>query len=676
MNLMKKDQVERATEELVILDQVIDYADRMIYEDGKRAEYGPLRRHAYGKTVILESERLGVMTFRLSSTSVVCTGVDGGLATPHSPVGRLCAFLRQGNEGESSRWGEYRVREIRLFERFDGAQFEPNVRNFLRMAVEGDVAKVKVTNLRSFLVGELASGVTPKPPDQPRGVKTQGEPALAPAELAPPPHIDPIEVIDDDDDDEAALAPELEDEDADTIIVARTSEDYYGLSETFYLNRTREQDEVMSRSPIGPMFVEGVAGSGKTSAALGRTKMLCDFNANIQVCEEADFRDIAGHSLAYWAGKFAGQFSQEGSVGFVRTGELIQYLKETCRRLDLPNLPVQEYPELRSSLRQHRRVERNRPGSARWTGLPEPRRSHADTTMAWLKAADRALAVFWADALTAGLPTVDKMTGAFAPEHQVRAQRVTTVALERLRGEVEKLGLELASSVSGHGFALDRLAARLHSCIQQVRKDVLGKDVLWVSVADRSWIASNEYELAQRLVADKVKLFLRTQARLVFLGEEGPVDMSLSLLSTTGEPVVWTDATRTLMEQGQVRVRDVTGKTVLAKASDASDLYLRLLPEATDKLYVLRDGALRPLNLQRGLGKERLTLIPAATSNADEESDPDDAETSQDGVDEPQKRRTVDAAFYAAARAYAIEAIEVPGRCLCRSVGQAPNQIP
>ncbi len=681
MSLTKKDQVERAKEELTVLEGVIDYADRMIYDEGKRTEYGPLRRHAYGKTVVIETERQGVLTFRLSSTAVVYPKAASGYATPHSPVGRLCAFLRAGDEDESPRWGEYRVREIRLFDRFDGAQFEPNVRNFLRMAVEAEAAKGKVSDLRAFLAGAPATGVAAKPKPELEALLAEEAPAeeaVAVEPAVPPPApvvvVDTIAVIDDDD--EVGGAPaEMDEDEAETAVVARTTEDYYGLSETFYVNRTREQDEVMSRSPIGPMFVEGVAGSGKTSAALGRMKMLCDFNAN-SVFEESDFREIAGHSLAYWSGKFAGQFSQEGSVGFVRTGELIQYLKETCRRLDLPHLPVQEYPELRSRLRQHRRVERNRPGTARWIGLPEPRHTQADTTMAWLKSADRALATYWAKALVDGLPTMDKVTAAFAADHQQRAQRVAAVAIDRLRTEVLELRRELSNPGVGAGFALDRLASRAQACIQQVRKIVLGKDVLWVTIGARSWIAQNEQEMAAQLVAAKVQVYLRTTARLVFLGETGPEDATLTLLTTTGEPMAWTEGTRALMDQGQVLVRDASGKTVPAKASDASDLYFRLMPEATDKLYVLRDGALRPLNLQRGLGKERLNLLPTAAGNADEDADAEDLVAPQDAADEPVKRRSVDAAFNAAARRALLVPLTHLADAYVDALAASPSSLP
>lgn len=88
--------------------------------------------------------------------------------------------------------------------------------------------------------------------------------------------------------------------------------------------------------------------------------------------------------MAHWSGRFAGRFSQEGSIGFVRTSELIQYLKETCRRIDLPNLPVAEFKELQVRLRQHRKVERSSTSGGSWSMLPTPRGSDTETTMAWL----------------------------------------------------------------------------------------------------------------------------------------------------------------------------------------------------------------------------------------------------------------------------------------------------
>ena len=468
MTLTGRDLVERAEDELSVLDGVINYADRMIQEEGKWGEYGPLRRHAYGKTVVIKTENLGVLTFRLSATSALYPDVASGYATPHSPVGRLCSSLQTGHEDESPRWGEYRVVEVRLFDRFEGVQFEPNVRNFLHMKVQTESAKAHAPDLRRFLAGKVVDKdhqASEVPPSVELRPAASVEEAIEPLpEVVPMLAVDDIPVIEDEDDSDVS-GLELDDDEPDTAVQAPGNDDYYGLSETFYLDRTREQDEVMSRSPVGAMFVEGVAGSGKTSAALGRTKMLCDFNP-ANVSSEAEFRDIAGQGLAYWSEKFANQFSQEGSVGFVRTGELIQYLKETCRRLDLPNLPVQEFPELRSGLRQHRRLERSKQKGARWAGLPAPRGSHEETSMAWLKCADQALAAHWSQALRQCLPTLEAITVGFNDEHQPRAKRVAEVVLQYLSTELNAVADDLARPGNGPRFALDRLAVRVDACIE------------------------------------------------------------------------------------------------------------------------------------------------------------------------------------------------------------------
>lgn len=671
MTVSRDDQVERAKAELSVLDGVIDYTDQMIYQQ-RRCEYEPLRRHAFGKTVVIETEKQGTQTFRLSSTPVVYPNRASGYATPHSAVGRLCSFLKPGDEDENPLWGEYQVLEVRVFDRFDGPLFEPNVRNFLRMVIQGNVGKGEVANLRSFLAQLTAS---PEPVSV-SGIE-QDTGAAASVEhiealTRPGLTVDSITVVEEDE--ESLVRPlELEDEPVTGEPAAPSTEEYFGLNETFFVNRTREQDAVMSRSPIGPMFVEGVAGSGKTSAALGRTKMLCDFDANSLV-SEAEFREIAGDNLDYWAGTFAGQFSQEGSVGFVRTGELIQYLRETCRRLDLPHLPVQEYPELRSRLRQHRRLGRNRAGAPRWTGVLSPRASYVDTTMGWLRSADRALAAHWARTLVAGLPSAEQIASSFAQRDQSIVLRVASVATGVLHAKVVKQAAALTRQVGEGGFALDGLARKLQEHIQQVRQEVLGKDVIWVTVGDRSWTAPRERNLAEQLVEAAAPLYLRSTARLVFVAEHGPVDGSLTLLSNAGEPLGWSDETRALLAQGLVLVRDASDLTVPAKLSDASDLYLRLLPEATERLYVLRDGALRPLSLSRGLGRARLTLAPKPLDSAADADGP--IVPGPAGGEAQETQRSVDHVLYAESRRALLEPLTFLADAYAVALAAYPSRFP
>ncbi len=611
---------------LRVLEGVIDYAEDEIYKK-RQLQYHALRRHAYGKTVVIETEKKGTQTFRLSSTPVVYPNFASGYATPHSPIGRLCSTLKPGDEDETKLWGEYRVLEVRLFDRFDGLQFEGNVRNFLRMGVDGQSCKAQITNLRSYLAQSHAPtparpNLEPAPPAEPPTQDKSGIHSAQVPKPAPLP-VDSLLVVE-----EEPFPPrrllELDTEEDISDTPQPRPEEYYGLSETFYINRTREQDAVISRTPLGPMFVEGVAGSGKTSAALGRTKMLADFDANSLVTE-AEFRDQAGEKLEYWSGRFVGQFAQESCVGFVRTGELIDYLRETCRRLDLPRLSVLEYPALRDRLRKHRGVDRGRRGAGRWAGLDNPRGSHTDTTMAWLKAADLAIASYWAQTLVTNLPSVDQIASAFVPTDQGIALPAARMAVDFLRTEMARLAAELAQGVAKGGFALDRLALRVQDRIGQVRQEVLGKDVLWVRIGDCTWTATRERVLAEQLVKAKAPLYLRNSDRLVYLGADGPVDEALELLSTTGHPLAWDEATRTLLAEGLVRVRDSSGLILPARASGVEDLYLRLLPEATDRPFYLRDRKLALLKVERGWGKARLTLAPKAMLNsaevAEEEAD-------------------------------------------------------
>jgi hypothetical protein len=156
MALSDGNKREYTAEELAVLAGVIDYADRMLYEDkhlnvlgGMADSYGYvatsqapayrlLRKNAYSKTVVIDTELQGRLTFRLSPNEATYPNSSSGYCTPHSPQGRLVTFVQPGYESRSKLWGDYRVVEVRSFERFGGPEFEPNVRNFLRMGVTGE----------------------------------------------------------------------------------------------------------------------------------------------------------------------------------------------------------------------------------------------------------------------------------------------------------------------------------------------------------------------------------------------------------------------------------------------------------------------------------------------------------------------------------------------------------
>ena len=638
MTLSEKIKREYSADEIAILEGVIDYADRMIYEDqnldalgGFADTYGyvshssaplykQLRRSAYAKTVVIDTELKGRLEFRLSQTEAVYPNQASGYCTPHSPVGRVATIFQPGYEGRSKLWGDYRITEVRSFDRFGGPEFEPNVRNFLHMGILGDDGKDAVSDLRAY-IGKKRSAkpTTPVEEAQPQVIEPsvpvmQSEPVDMPPAVV---EIAAFTVVDEPEDADTDLEIDGDDDwNPDEPPVKQ--EEYYGLSERFFTHQTVEQNQIIARSPVGAMFVEGIAGSGKTSAALGRTKMLTTFNA-ASVSDEKLFRDVVGQDQDYWSADFAGQFSQESCVGFVRTGELIQYLQETCRRIDLPNLPVHEYKELQTRLREYRRLTSSSVPGRRWAGFTETREADQATTMGWLHAADQTIARQISARLIDALPSYSELAEPFEPDARAKVTRVAKVALEHLQHDLHEIVAELAQAPRAGAFALDRLAVRLLNKVEDVRKRVMGAKVIWTRVENQTLFANDENALAQKLVECKAALYFASGQRLVFLDANGPIDSSLQLLTVTGEPLQWSDETRALMTAGKVIAREPSGKNVYAVASDVNHLFIRLLPEATELIYAPVDGALRRLPRMLGWGRAKLPLLPTDDGKGDEE---------------------------------------------------------
>ncbi|MFZ3118576.1 MAG: ATP-binding domain-containing protein [Variovorax sp.] len=666
MALSDGDKREYTAEELAVLGGVIDYADRMLYEEthlnvlgGMADSYGYvattqapayrlLRKNAYAKTVVIDTELQGRLTFRLSPNEATYPNASSGYCTPHSPQGRLVTFVQPGYQSRSKLWGDYRVVEVRSFERFGGPQFEPNVRNFLRMGITGEEGAGVVQDLRSYLdrlrkpKGQLPRLKSEAPPALPG----TAEPEVA-APVAPPPVEVPIVelvVVDEPDLEVSEVVAEADDEWNPDSPPAKL-EDYYGLSERFFTHQTAEQNQIIARSPIGPMFVEGVAGSGKTSAALGRTKMLTTFNA-ANVVDEKVFRDILGQGQDYWSAEYAGQFSQESCVGFVRTGELIQYLQETCRRIDLPDLPVHEFKELQTRLRDHRKLTYSPVAGRRWVGLPKSRDGQEATTIAWLRAADQAMARRMADQLQESLPALAEVEALFQDQERQKVSRVVGPALSVLRAKVDELADELRDPPREGAFALDRLALRLVTLLSEVRKQVMGSKLLWTTVGGATLYAAEENSLARQLVDHKAALFLRTGQRLVFVDGAGPVDHSLQLRTVSDEPIVWNDETKAQIDAGQVIVRDASGQNFRGVVSDVGQLYLRLLPEATERIFVQQEGALKRLPREAGWGRVKLKLVAVEAGRPDDDEIDDESEAPVEPVQPGQARySTPDAVF-------------------------------
>lgn len=643
-----------AHEELEVLEGIIDYAERMIRE-GDLA-YRNLKRNAYGKALVIERENEGVATFRLGMDSLVYPKASSGYTTPHSPVGRLCAVAGMGFESISKAWGEYRVTEARQFRRHDFEELERHARNFLAVGVENANGQGKVMDLRAFLTKanstdqQIAGKQTTEPSkksarsnsvEQPVAIvppigkellvlaeqafndagppntpvteffthlPDDGQPADEPLELTPSVPVTPqLQILDDDEEEDSTLSiADLDDveDDVGGELIERMS-----LDEHFFLNRTPNQDKIISRAPVGPMWVEGVAGSGKTSAALGRTKMLCDFNSN-EVTDRETFRSILGDDFDYWEGEFAGKFSQDGSVGFVRTGELIQYLKETCSRLGMPSLPVLEYHELRFKLRNYRNLESSGASGKRFKRSSDEGHS-LTTTLAWLNAARLALARVIAADLQSALVEVDsehlrRFTG------QQRSQ--FAAARQALVASVDELVQELLSPLTAER-ALYRLAARLLGKIQALAQRILGPATQSVHLGEQMAYGEGIPELAQRLAELPVDLFQQPNQVLVLYraGAEGAEALPCvsssryQYLSADNHPLSFNDAVQASLAGSSVRAllpSIVTAEGYDAKFMPVNELFIAL---GTPRSLLYLDGeGLKWLKVSSGIGSQVL----------------------------------------------------------------------
>jgi superfamily I DNA/RNA helicase len=148
--------------------------------------------------------------------------------------------------------------------------------------------------------------------------------------------------------------------------------DDQSLGHQFITRTTVDQERALS-NPRGLTFVEGVAGAGKTSVALGRLKFFANFETGV----ERDYYGLQNASEK--------DFAPTGMAGFVLSHSLRSYLKETAAALELIHLPIKDFEEFRGDLSATFGIsERFR----RKKGASSPVRSRMD----WLRALDVAMA--------------------------------------------------------------------------------------------------------------------------------------------------------------------------------------------------------------------------------------------------------------------------------------------
>ncbi len=111
-----------------------------------------------------------------------------------------------------------------------------------------------------------------------------------------------------------------------------------------FFTRTSSKQEAALNKPRGLTYVEGIAGAGKTSVALGRLKFFSNFSTG---------QDLTDYNLQ---NSSIYDFSPETMTGFVLSHSLKQYLRDTANELDLPRMSVRDFDEFRVHLTKEFRV--------------------------------------------------------------------------------------------------------------------------------------------------------------------------------------------------------------------------------------------------------------------------------------------------------------------------------
>ncbi|TIQ33084.1 MAG: hypothetical protein E5X48_25075 [Mesorhizobium sp.] len=153
------------------------------------------------------------------------------------------------------------------------------------------------------------------------------------------------------------------------------------LGSQFFTQTTANQ-EAGIQTVRGLQIVHGIAGSGKTSVALGRLKFFANFRSLENLLEyglqERDFAD----------------FDASGMIGFVLSPSLVSYLKQTAETLDIGAMKIQDFAEFLNAERTHRRVFNSRP----FKKSSEP--CHPEQkSVRWLKILDIVAAAYVADGI-------------------------------------------------------------------------------------------------------------------------------------------------------------------------------------------------------------------------------------------------------------------------------------
>lgn len=305
--------------------------------------YRELAQHCYGRTVIgnkVDEELSSAKPFTFRITQANVSQLDCGIIARNSPVASKLVSAQVNEEREINTAGTqyFRVSETRVFEGPTSLHLSSERPDFQRMTVLGGraIGSIVVSGLRAF-VEDFSSHI--KPVEIPEQIEPQ--------------RADPTWIND-------------------WSSISLGDSDNQSLSHQFFTRTTRAQEEALNKS-MGLTIVEGIAGAGKTSVALGRLKFFSNFST--------------GENKEYYGLKDApdNDFSPAGMIGFVLSRSLRRYLEDTARELELEHLPIRDFQEHRIHLSNRFGLTR----SFRRSEAPVP---SCRTQLEWLRAVDAAIA--------------------------------------------------------------------------------------------------------------------------------------------------------------------------------------------------------------------------------------------------------------------------------------------
>jgi transcription elongation GreA/GreB family factor len=315
--------------------------------------YEELAHNCYGRTVTgndldEDGERSKQFTYRITQANI--GHIDDGcfVLARNSPIASMLVTTQPGDEAEVNAPGGLRsltIDEVRLFEGPVSLRSANQKPNFRAMALQrvGVKKPIVLENLRAIVFGIKESAGTSAIESPLSGIALPRQ-----TTLHDPSWLDSWQGI------------------------YLGNSDEQSLGHQFFTRTTPDQERALNK-PKGLTLVEGIAGAGKTSVALGRLK----FFANFSTGEELDHYGLQNSP--------ANDFAPLGMVGFVLSHSLKRYLKETAAALDLERLPIRDFEEYRTDL-------------CNQFGLTEKfKRRKADppvlrTQLLWLRALDAAIA--------------------------------------------------------------------------------------------------------------------------------------------------------------------------------------------------------------------------------------------------------------------------------------------